>query len=58
MVRGIAGAALLGGVGAIAGAASGKKKDTHLVSIVFKDKTKCLCTLDDDMFKNLITVLY
>ncbi len=58
VARGLAGAALFGGVGAIAGAASCKKKGTHLVSIVFKDQSKCLCTLDDDMFKNLIIVLY
>ncbi len=58
VVRGLVGGALLGGVGAVAGAASGKKKTTHTVSIVFKDGTKCLCELDDFMFKNLITIMY
>lgn len=58
VARGIAGAALFGGVGALAGAMSGKKKGTRLVSIVFKDKKKCLVELDDFMFKNLIAILY
>ena len=58
IARGLVGAALFGGIGAIAGASSAKKKGTHTVSVVFKDGTKCLCELDDDMFKNLITVLY
>lgn len=58
VARGIAGAALFGGVGAIAGAVSGKTKGTHLVSIVFKDARKCLVALDDEMLKNLVTVLY
>ena len=58
VARGIAGAALLGGIGAIAGASSGKKKGLHTVSIIFKDGTKCLCDLDDDMFKHLVTDMY
>lgn len=58
VARGVAGAALFGGIGAIAGASSAKTKGNHLVSIVFKNSKKCLVTLDDDMFKNLVTVLY
>lgn len=58
VIRGVAGAALLGGVGAIAGAASAKKKGTYTVSILFKDGTKCLCELDDTMYKNLVTIMY
>ena len=58
VARGVAGAALFGGIGAIAGAASGKNKGSHLVSIVFKNGTKCLCELDDSLFKSLVTVLY
>lgn len=58
VAKGIAGAALFGGIGAIAGAASGKTKSNHLVSIVFKDGTKCLCELDDFLFKQFVTVMY
>lgn len=58
VARGIAGAALFGGIGAIAGASSAKAKGTHTVSIVFKDGTKCLCELDDSMFKKFVTVMY
>ncbi len=58
LARGIAGGLAFGGVGAIAGAASAKNKGSHMVSVVFKDGLKALCELDDDMFKNLVTVLY
>lgn len=58
VARGIIGGALLGGVGAIAGAASAKKKGLHTVSIVFKDGTKSLCQLDDLAYKNLLFHLY
>lgn len=58
IARGIAGAVLFGGVGAIAGAASAKKKCTYRISITFKNGTKCLCELDDKMYKNLETVMY
>ena len=56
--RGVAGAALLGGVGAIAGAASAKKKSEYLVSIVFKDGKRALCSIDDFYYKTLIELLY
>lgn len=58
IVKGAVGGALFGGIGAIAGAASGKNKGVYTVSIVFKDGTKCLCELDNNMYKNLVTVLY
>lgn len=58
VARGIVGGALFGGVGAIAGAASAKKKGVYRVSILFKDGTKCLCDLDDFMFKRLTEVMY
>ena len=58
VARGIAGAVLFGGIGAIAGAASAKKKGIHTVSIVFKDGTKSLCEFDDFFFKTLLKVLY
>ena len=58
VTRGVIGAAAFGVVGAIAGASSAKKHGTHTVSVVFKDGSKFLCTLDDAMFKNLVEVLY
>lgn len=58
VVRGAVGAAAFGVVGAVAGAASAKKKGVHTVSIVFKDGTKCLCELDDKNFKHLIEIMY
>lgn len=58
VARGAVGAALFGGVGAIAGANSAKKNSDYTVSIVFKDGTKALCELDNAMYKSLVTVLY
>ena len=58
MGSGAVGAALFGGVGAIAGANSAKKNSDYTVSIVFKDGTKALCELDNAMYKSLVTVLY
>lgn len=58
VIRGVAGAALLGGVGAIAGAASAKKKKKYKVSIVFNDGTRCLCELDKSSFDVLERSLY
>lgn len=58
VARGVVGAMAFGGIGAIAGAASAKKKTHHSVSIFFKDGTKCLCELDDDMYKKLVQVMY
>jgi len=56
--RGAAGALLFGGVGAIAGAASGKSKTTYQVSIVFNDGKKALCEIDEKTHKFLLSVLY
>lgn len=58
VARATVGGALFGVGGAVAGAASGKKKGIHTVSIIFKDGTKCLCDLDDFMFKMLTVTLY
>ena len=58
IVKGIIGGALLGGIGAIAGASSGKSKVTYTVSIVFKDGKRALCELDEDMYKRVIKALY
>ena len=40
VIKGAVGGALFGGVGAIAGASSGKNKGGYTVSIIFKDGTK------------------
>lgn len=58
IVRGATGAALFGGIGAIAGANSAKKKSDYTVSVIFKDGTKALCELDNAMYKCLVTVMY
>ena len=58
IVKGAVGDALFGGIGAIAGASSGKNTEPYTVSIIFNDGTTCLCELDSDMYKNLVTVLY
>lgn len=58
VARGAVGAALFGGVGAIAGANSARKSSDYTVSIIFKDGTKALCELDSAMYKCLITVMY
>lgn len=58
IVRGAVGGVLFGGIGAIAGASSGKSKVTYTVSIVFKDGKKALCELDDEMYKKVVKALY
>lgn len=58
VARGAVGGALFGGVGAIAGASSGKSKSVYTVSIVFKDGKRCLCDLDGAMYKQLVQILY
>lgn len=58
IVKGAIGGALFGGIGAIAGAASGKSKSTYSVSIVFKNGKKSLCELDEDMYKKVVKSLY
>ena len=52
------GAALFGGIGAIAGANSAKKNSDYTVSIIFKDGTKALCFLDADNYKALVRIMY
>lgn len=54
VARGAVGAALFGGIGAIAGANSAKKNSDYTVSIIFKDGTKALCSLDADNYKALV----
>lgn len=47
-----------GGIGAIAGANSAKKNSDYTVSIIFKDGTKALCSLDADNYKALVRIMY
>lgn len=54
VARGAVGAALFGGIGAIAGANSAKKNSDYTVSIIFKDGTKALCSLDADNYKAFV----
>lgn len=58
VVRAAAGAALFGSAGALAGAASAKKKGKHTVSVVFTDGKKCLIEFDDAFFKKFIEIMY
>lgn len=58
VARGVAGGALFGGIGAIAGASSGKTKSVYTVSIVFKDGKRCLCDLDGNLYKQLVQIMY
>ncbi len=58
LIRGAVGAAVLGPVGAIAGAASAKKKSQYKVSIEFKDGTRALIQLERIVYENLVNELY
>ena len=58
VARGAVGGALFGGIGAIAGASSGKTKSVYTVSIVFKDGKRCLCDLDGSLYKQLVQIMY
>lgn len=58
VARSAVGAALFGGIGAIAGANSAKKNSDYTVSIIFKDGTKALCSLDADNYKALVRIMY
>lgn len=58
VARGAVGAALFGGISAIAGANSAKKNSDYTVSIIFKDGTKALCSLDADNYKALVRIMY
>lgn len=54
VARGIVGGALLGGVGAIAGAASAKNKGIYTISIQFKDGKRSLIEVDDKIYKAIV----
>lgn len=58
VARGAVGAALFGGIGAIAGTNSAKKNSDYTVSIIFKDGTKALCSLDAGNYKALVRIMY
>lgn len=58
VIRGAAGAALFGPLGAVAGAASAKKKSKYKVSVQFKDGTKALLELDSTDYERLVLSLY
>lgn len=58
VARGIVGGALLGGVGALAGALSAKEKGIFHVAIEFKDGTKSLLKIDDGIYKRLIQDMF
>lgn len=52
--RGLVGGALLGPVGAIAGAMSAKTKGLYHVAIQFKDGKKSLALVDDKFYKAIV----
>lgn len=54
VARGIVGGALLGGVGAIAGAASAKNKGIYTIPIQFKDGKRSLIEVDDKIYKAIV----
>lgn len=54
VARGIVGGALLGGVGAIAGAASAKNKGIYTIAIQFKDGKRSLIEVDDKIYKAIV----
>lgn len=58
IARGIVGGALLGGVGAIAGAASGKTKGTYQVAVEFVNGKKSLLQLDTKAYQTLAKVCF
>lgn len=53
LVRGLVGGALLGGVGMVAGAVSGKNNDTYEVAVEFVDGKKTLLQLDGKAYHTL-----
>ena len=54
VTRGLVGGALLGPVGLLAGAMSGKNKGIYQVAVQFKDGTKSLIEIDDSAYKLLV----
>lgn len=54
ILRGMAGVALLGGVGIIAGL-SAKNKGIYTIAIQWKDGKKSLIEIDDKLYKKFVT---
>ena len=57
VIRGGAGALLLGPVGLLAGL-SAKNKGTYLIEMEFQDGTRSLLEVDDKKYKKIIEVLF
>ena len=57
ILRGFAGAVLLGGVGLLAGL-SAKSKGTHILTLYFNDGKKSLIEINDRIYKNLMMKLF
>lgn len=57
ILRGAAGAALLGPVGTLAGLTA-KSKGTYLVAVFFKDGKKSLLQINDKLYKELVTAMF
>lgn len=58
IARGLVGGALLGPVGMIGGALSGKNKDTYMVALEWADGEKSLVELDGIGYKELTRLRY
>ena len=53
-VRGLIGNALIGGAGLLAGGISGKSKGIYQVALQFRDGTRSLVEVDDQIYKAII----
>lgn len=56
--RGIVGAVIAGPAGAVIGGVTGKTKDVYHVLIHFKDGQQSLVELDNEMYNNLLKVVF
>lgn len=58
VVRGVVGGALLGGVGALAGALSASEVGVYQVAVEFKDGKKSLLKIDNKIYDRLVQDLF
>ena len=58
VARGLVGGFMFGGVGALAGATSGKNKGIYTVAVQFKDGKKSLIEIDDAAYKALVKACF
>lgn len=58
LIRGAAGAAIMGPLGALVGASSAKKQKDTVVSIHFKNGKKALVVMDEYHLNHLVKILY